>query len=847
MSDRPYKFLAPYELEDEPIFCGRDREIQVLLADIVINRLVVLFAKTGTGKTSLINAGVRPRLHDRDYETFFIRVKQDPTESARAVLEHHNLIGTMLSAQLSDLSKRLGKSIVLFFDQFEEFFIRIGGNSPTGREFINEIGTLHKNKNSGVHVVFSMREEFLYEMDYFWAQIPSIFRSDSTLRLRGFARAQAEEAITGPAAFFKCKFETNVVTRLIDDLMVSSQSDDFPGEEIEPTQLQIVCDTVWQNKSGNVITWNDYLKLGDESLETNIAQQILDQRLESELAGIQDDAELQLLDRLLPLLRTEKNTKDMRDVHGLSEILGVNRNVLDSILSNLKASRLIQESGKGDAVLIEFTHDYLADAKRIAYLQDRVRHLWLERIRMRGQFVSPENLESIRQNQNEWRMTRARASFLFRSALAHGWELRQWFDVAVKNGVGVWEILSEKIDGSDEAQATNAVDLLRELSDAQAIRLLGEAMRRAPLASLAGPALAAAAQSRIQDLSSEAKKILAVLEQEKRASMPGPVEEPHLEESQRSWPSAGGDGMLPPYPFIGDKLFSGRVIPFLGSGASLGEREAGSRWNRGVSKFLPTVGELANYLAEMTSFPYPESFDLTNVAQYYSVMGGRRSLNEELHNIFDYDYQPTILHTFLADVQAPLLIVTTNYDDLLERSLDERNRRLGSDARPYDVVIHTADSTSGDRLLWWPYGASQPSEISPNKLDIDLERTTVIYKMNGGVDRRDSLRDQYVITEDDYIDFLARMTKNKAIPAIFAEPFQTRHFLYLGYGLTDWSRRVILNRLEKDLRRPKGIVSWAIRYRLSVLEQRYWEARGVKCYDQSIEEFVSRLRRGEEG
>ena len=110
--------------------------------------------------------------------------------------------------------------------------------------------------------------------------------------------------------------------------------------------------------------------------------------------------------------------------------------------------------------------------------------------------------------------------------------------------------------------------------------------------------------------------------------------------------------------------------------------------------------------------------------------------------------------------------------------------------------------------------------------------------MHGAVDRLFAKRDQYVITEDDYIDFLARMTKNKAVPAIFAEAFQTRHFLYLGYGLTDWSRRVILNRLEKDLRRPKGIVSWAIRHRLSVLEQRYWQARGVNCYDLSIEEFV---------
>lgn len=117
---------------------------------------------------------------------------------------------------------------------------------------------------------------------------------------------------------------------------------------------------------------------------------------------------------------------------------------------------------------------------------------------------------------------------------------------------------------------------------------------------------------------------------------------------------------------------------------------------------------------------------------------------------------------------------------------------------------------SGDQLLWWPYGATQPIKVTPNKLDLDLNERTVIYKMHGAVDRKQPERDSYVITEDDYIDFLARMTKNKAVPAIFAELFQRRHFLFLGYGLNDSNLRVVLNRIEKDLRRPKGITSWAI-------------------------------------
>lgn len=299
--------------------------------------------------------------------------------------------------------------------------------------------------------------------------------------------------------------------------------------------------------------------------------------------------------------------------------------------------------------------------------------------------------------------------------------------------------------------------------------------------------------------------------------------------------------LVPPYRLIRERLETGRVIPFLGAGASLGGRQPGEVWKKGVRTFLPTAGELAGYLAETTEFPAGETKDLTKVAQYYSVVGGREALNDELHTIFNSDYQPTSLHKFLAGVPVPLLIVTTNYDDLIERALDEANRQLGANARPYDVVIHTTDVDSGDQLLWWSFGEKEPREENPNKLDIEMENRTVIYKMHGAVDRGEAGRDQYVITEDDYIDFLARMTKNKAIPAIFAEAFQTRHFLFLGYGLNDWNLRVVLNRIEKDLRRRKGVTSWAIQYQPRELERLFWDRRGVSVYDQLLDDFVRNL------
>src|SRR5215218_2373950 len=119
----PYKFLDAYELDDREIFFGRDRETQTLLSDIVISRLVVLFAKTGTGKTSLINAGVRPLLEEDGYHTVFVRIRGDGLASLRDALGAQGFafdVEKSLGKQLASFADAVGGPVVVFFDQFEE-------------------------------------------------------------------------------------------------------------------------------------------------------------------------------------------------------------------------------------------------------------------------------------------------------------------------------------------------------------------------------------------------------------------------------------------------------------------------------------------------------------------------------------------------------------------------------------------------------------------------------------------------------------------------------------------------------------------------------------------------------
>jgi hypothetical protein len=300
----------------------------------------------------------------------------------------------------------------------------------------------------------------------------------------------------------------------------------------------------------------------------------------------------------------------------------------------------------------------------------------------------------------------------------------------------------------------------------------------------------------------------------------------------------------PPYSRIYKELMKGRVIPFLGAGAPLYARNPSTTpWlerKGGAAEVahLPTARELANYLADETNLPDSEKGELTKMAQYYEAVVGPEPLRECLRDIFSHEQPPTPLHEFLADVPAPLLIVTTNYDDLMERAYAARNK-------PCDVVVHAA--TEEENVLWFPHDGSGPHKLLSQNVDIDLQNVSVVYKIHGAIDRRNGQVGEYVITEDDYTQFLTRMTRKSVIPHIFADPFQSRPFLFLGYGLYDWNLRVILNRIQEFRAYPR-FRSWAIETLAKPVERKLWEVRGVDVYDGlTLHEFLTELKKQGQG
>ena len=291
-------------------------------------------------------------------------------------------------------------------------------------------------------------------------------------------------------------------------------------------------------------------------------------------------------------------------------------------------------------------------------------------------------------------------------------------------------------------------------------------------------------------------------------------------------------------------MLEGRVVPFLGAGANLCGRPHEAVWDEHEKRFLPSGGELSTYLSK--EFHTPADADLARVSQYVSLTTGTGALFGALHDLFDHDYEPTALHRLFAELPSVMrdrnmparfqLIVSTNYDDLLERAF----KKAGE---PFDLVTYISDGDKRGKFAHTgPDGNTRIIDIPNQYGDLSLERRTIILKIHGAVNRAisDGEGDSYVITEDHYIDYLTRTDLANLIPVTLTAKLRKSHFLFLGYGLRDWNLRVILHRIAGEQRLTYK--SWAIQRAPTALDQKFWGRRDVDILDIDLARYVAALR-----
>jgi hypothetical protein len=286
----------------------------------------------------------------------------------------------------------------------------------------------------------------------------------------------------------------------------------------------------------------------------------------------------------------------------------------------------------------------------------------------------------------------------------------------------------------------------------------------------------------------------------------------------------------------------GRVTPVLGAGVNL----CGGAVADWFGRRPPSGQELATYLAEQFKYPPGRPVDLLHVSQYIHAMrGGSGPLYDSLHEVFDYSFPTTPVHDFLARVPSVLqerlpvhkspLIVTTNYDDLMESA-------FAACGQPFDLIVYNAEGRHQGRLCWRQFDGTMAPIVDPrSNVDLDPDRRPVILKIHGFVDRvasSDENEDSYVITEDHYIEYLGRMDLED-IPVKVLERLRNCHFLFLGAGLSDWNLRASLYRLWSERRRDRDW--WAIQVSPDELERRSWRRRGVEIFDIPLDRYIEGL------
>lgn len=242
----PYKLLDYYTEKDKDLFFGREEETRKMVGEIRFTRLLVLFSPPGSGKTSLINAGVRPYLEEEmGYQTIYTRLEAEPIPSVcRVVAKALELPECEEKEELYDYLKRAaqqaGKPLVIFLDQFEEFFIIYKDQKELRQRFIQQVAHIKYDDELPVFLVLSIQEDYFARLHEFREAIPSIFHSNANTRLEPFTEKAAYLAIVEPLKTVGWSIEDGLTKAIIKDLKNE--------DGIEPRAIQLVCHTLWAHR-----------------------------------------------------------------------------------------------------------------------------------------------------------------------------------------------------------------------------------------------------------------------------------------------------------------------------------------------------------------------------------------------------------------------------------------------------------------------------------------------------------------------------------------------------------------------------------------------------------------------
>lgn len=387
---QPYIGPRPFERDDaeKGRFFGRHREARELLSRIIAHSAVLLYSQSGAGKTSLINAKLIPLLEEKGFEVLKpgrVRGLRPPDISRDAIRniyvfnairswDDNNTDPTLLAEfSLTDFLKqrkrRTNKNeetspYIAIFDQFEELFTFYPERWQNRQDFFDQIGEA-LDEDRFMRVVFAMREDYIACLDPYLSALPEKLRT--RYRLERLAADQALRAVTGPLENTQYSFAENVAEALVRDLLkvpVETPAGvvKAASEFVEPVQLQVVCQTLWENcqiswqelkpSEPRVITLEQLQTFGDVDAALSTFYENALKRV-VQATGINEG---RLRTWFESVLITPTGTRGTV-FRGADDTGGIPTKTVDELVNQ----RLVISEIRGGAKWVELTHDRLID------------------------------------------------------------------------------------------------------------------------------------------------------------------------------------------------------------------------------------------------------------------------------------------------------------------------------------------------------------------------------------------------------------------------------------------------------------------------------------------------------
>ena len=382
----PYKGLNAFDDSDLDalLFFGRERETEIVVANLIASRLTVLYGPSGVGKSSLLRAAVARSLRELPEQPLvvvFSSWSDDPNAALSEAVGEASGLATNGSAVAALELAQSDRDVYLVLDQAEEYFLYHADDGGP-RSFAEALPAVLASP-SRVNVLVSLREDSLAKLDRFTGRIPGLFAN--TLRLDRLDRAAASAAILRPAERFaeltgeSVSIEPALVERVLDEVSAGQIESALGGlgmvegadlsARIEAPYLQLVMQRLWDEEraSGSTV-----LRAGTVD-RLGGAQQIVEEHLVGAMSELSEEQK-GIAARIFNHLVTPSGTKIAHEVSDLADFGHVSEATLLPVLGVLSSRRILRSVDEGGAPRYEIFHDVLCEpvlAWRAAYEAER--------------------------------------------------------------------------------------------------------------------------------------------------------------------------------------------------------------------------------------------------------------------------------------------------------------------------------------------------------------------------------------------------------------------------------------------------------------------------------------------